>query len=48
MGFNLQVFFDDLMAVVENEDYDEIDRDIELCRLIKEGKDYAKICGQIT
>lgn len=47
MGFSLQCFMDQLMAIIQDESLDEQDRDLSLCDAIKQGYEYAKECGQI-
>ena len=47
MGFNLELFFDELLFILNNNDIDEIDKLNMLEECIKEEQKYAKECGML-
>jgi hypothetical protein len=50
MGFNLYMFFEELNAIINHEDLEELSKD-DLVRLLNEyvqtQREYAGICGQL-
>ena len=48
MGFSLKLFFRDLEWLINNDDIDDKEKLRDLIREIKDGKEYAEECNQLT
>lgn len=48
MGFSLQMFFDELEEILDNDDLDEIDKLFSINNCIECSRKYATECGQLS